>query len=240
VRAPDELATKTHGRRDRFRREGHYLEVNHRRLLLSLLAVPACGPQVDGDDPTVPDGGDPEKLGSSCRSYYGRFFACYEAHYTEDYDVDGMAERYCQEIETELLNYGPGCLAAYEEVFACLASLDCEELLGGDEAESRVAQPCVDVYIDASGRCPELLSLCGVVGVGFGDEMSGSCSLELAGCLDGKDYAVRCSGEGDAQTCACEVDGATAQTVMLPAANGCQGTFIDDAIEACGFPDNLV
>ena len=221
--------------------------MNDRRLLLSLLALPACGPSVPpaADDPRVPDGGEPEKIESSCKASYQAMVSCYEelgygssgSGYGESsgaYDPGVYIEAACAELEEYAAMYGPGCAGAYEEVFACLASLDCSTMLDWQSDEDAfVPEPCEAVYRDASERCPEGFPQCGVQELSFGS----GCEVTASSCLDGNTYGFRCSEPGVTQSCECEVNGEAQQTVMVGGGLDC-GTeeLFDEVADACGFP----
>ncbi len=215
-----------------------------RRLLLSLLALPACGPSVaEVDDPREPDGGEPEKIESSCKAAYSTIYACYEelgygssgGYYESSgsYDPGEYIDEFCNNAEEYAGTYGPGCVGAFEEVFACLASLDCSTIAAWQEGEAFAPEPCEAVFLDANERCPESFPRCGSQGISSG----GGCELSASSCADGSIYAVRCSEPGATQSCDCEVDGAIVQTVTLPGDLDCgSAEFSDELNDACGFP----
>ncbi|MCR9159513.1 MAG: hypothetical protein ACE37F_22590 [Nannocystaceae bacterium] len=219
--------------------------MTNRRFLFSLLLLPACEPAVsDNDDPRVPDGGDPEKFEESCRDFYGSYLSCYEdAGYTYDtgsYDSEGYdpaeyIEAICNSSEEYAQEYGTACVGALEEVFACMSSLDCAEVIGDDsgDANAWVPEACRAVYESAVDRCPELLSQCGTVGVG-GFE---GCSVEMSGCLDGNTYAVDCDEGGATQSCVCQVNGEVTAEATVSGDLECFGEGWGTELEAaCGFP----
>ncbi len=217
---------------------------------MSLLALPACGPSIaepnDADDPRVPDGGTPSNVESSCRAFYEASLVCYmdagdsygssggygsSGAYgsTGSYDPGDIADYYCSMLAQYGEEYGEACLGAMEEVFACIASLDCETLL---QAESFSAEPCTAVYRDANRRCPELFTACTSYGSGTG------CNLEASGCLDGSSYALKCSQAGTTRSCICEKDEQEVRTITLRGAQDCYGSeFGEEAAAACGFPE---
>lgn len=213
-----------------------------RTLLFTLLAVPACEAAVDEseDDPRVPDGGSPERFDSSCEAYFRSYYACYEEEYdtSGDVNLDAYVAMICAEIKADAESEGPGCLGAYEEVMACIASLDCASL-PSDGANETFPEPCADVYRDAIERCPEGLSACtsGSVGAG-GDPETGveGCEVEATGCIDGHVYAADCTRDGS-WTCDCKIDGESIGTAAIPVDGECFGDEWREALgEACGFP----
>lgn len=223
--------------------------MNDRRLLLSLLALPACGPSVspEGDDPRVPDGGDPKKIESSCKAAYQSMLACYdELGYgssggaygsSGSYDPSEYIDEFCGNADEYASEYGPGCAGAYEEVFACIASLDCNAIVDWQEDPDGFApEPCRAVFVDANERCPESFPQCGGQGISFGS----GCELTASGCLDGNTYAVRCTEPGATQSCECERNGETVQTVTLPGELECGSQELSDEVaDACGFPPGV-
>jgi len=218
--------------------------VTDRRLLFSLLLVPACGPSVSvEDDPTKPDGGDPEKFESSCRSFYASYLTCYEGYgyassgggyETVSYDPDEYVESICQMFEQYAAEYGTACIGAMEEVFACVSSLDCEEVFSDDsDGAGYVPEPCRAVFEDASERCPELIPQCGSYGVG-GFE---GCQVEVSACLDDNTYGVDCEAGGATVMCACEVNGEVTREVSVGGEFSCgEEAWADELEGACGFP----
>ncbi len=216
-----------------------------RSLLFSLLALPACEARVsEQDDPTVPDGGDPSKFDQSCEAYFEAYYACY----TEEAGpagstggaspVEDYAAEYCARLRAEAEQAGADCLGAFEEVFACIGSLDCaalEESAEDVDSFGGVPAVCHDVYIDAVERCPEALSACSSFSLeGFGS--TGGCSAGASACIDGHTYDVDC-GEGEPSSCECKVDDAVVKTVELPATLQCHSEdWFDAAREACEFP----
>ena len=214
------------------------------RLLFAMSALPACGPGV-ADDPRIPDGGDPNKFVQSCVAMYRSLYACYEEAYDGAYGSEGVAPSadylrdLCREYRDDIEpDEGAECLAAAEEVFACLASLDCAELSDGD-FEGPVQDACIDVYRDASAQCPTMFSPCAVQGVSGG---GAGCGLSVSACLDGGTYAIECTEAAPEQprTCACQRDGVEAATVTLPEGQGCSNdAFAAWAEEACAFPEGV-
>ena len=214
-----------------------------RTLLFTLLAVPACEAAVDesSDDPTVPDGGDPERFESSCEAYFRSYYACYEDEYgpvSEDVDLDAYVEMTCAELKAQAEADGPGCVGAFEEVMACIASLDCAPILS-DGGDVTFPEECADVYRDAVERCPEGLSACtsGSIGAG-GDPETGmeGCEVEATGCIDGHVYAADCTRD-DGWTCDCKIDDESIGTATIPVEGECFSDEWRDALaDACGFP----
>lgn len=238
------------GRRDRLRRWGNSGGVTDRRLLLSLLLLPACGPAVPSseDDPREPDGGDPDQFQSSCRKFFEGYQACYEgygssgyayetgSYDTESYDPAEYAEAICESYEEYAAAYGRACIGAMEEVFACVSSLDCEVLYGDDaDAAGFVPEPCRAVYADAASRCPEMIPQCGSYGI------SGSlCDVEVSECIDGNTYGVTCDAGGAGQSCRCALNGAVTREVTIGGDFECGDEgWTDEVEDACGFPPGV-
>lgn len=221
-----------------------------RRLLISLLALPACGPSVgvgDGDDPREPDGGEPEKIGSSCNAAYTAIYACYEElgygssgggyESSGSYEPGAYIEDACNQAGADAASYGPACTGAFEEVFACIASLDCNAIAEWqDDSFDFAPAACEAVFRDASQRCPEGFPQCGTRGFSSGPR----CEESASSCLDGNSYAFRCSEPGATQSCECERNGEVLQTVTLPGDLAC-GTqeLYDELTDACGFPPGV-
>lgn len=199
------------------------------------------------DDPREPDGGDPEKIESSCRAAYTSILACYEElgygssggayGSSGSYDPGDYIDEFCNNVEEYAAEYGPGCPGAFEEVFACLASLDCDEITTWQtESDSVAPESCRAVFIDANERCPESFSPCGG-GATSGGGPEGHCESSSSGCLDGNSYAFRCSPAGATQSCECERNGEVVQTVTLPGDLGCGSQEqSQEIVDACGFP----
>lgn len=215
-----------------------------RTLLVSLLALPACGSAVEEDrDPQVPDGGDPAKFDERCRSHLRSLYACYtEAYGSVDEsgvpDLEEYVEAYCGEQRAQIEAYGDACLGAYEEIFACVSSLDCSILVGEESEEASdsfgfVPEPCRDVYLDAAERCPEAVPACLGASIGLGGD-EGSCSVGGQNCLDGHEYAVECAGDG---TCTCAVDEEVVRTVTVSTDLECVSQeWLDELRARCQFP----
>ncbi|MGH1342994.1 MAG: hypothetical protein ACRBN8_15635 [Nannocystales bacterium] len=224
--------------------------MNDRGLLLSLLALPACGPSVaDVDDPRKPDGGEPENIESSCKAAYAASYACYDdlgygssgggyGGYgsSGSYDPSEYIDEICESFGQYADAYGPGCAGAFEEVFACLASLDCSVLLARQESEASVPDPCQAVFLDANARCPDGIPLCGERTISF----AAACEVSASLCADGHSYSARCSEPGATQSCECDRNGEVVQTVTLPGELAC-GTpeLFDELSDACGFPPGV-
>lgn len=223
--------------------------MRNRKFLLSLLMVPACGPNVptEGDDPREPDGGNPEKLEESCRAFYDQYLGCYGdyassgASYetaeggTGDYDPTDYADELCGNAAQYAEQYGPECAGAMEEAFACLSSVECDELLDDDGAGRPDA--CDAVFLDASQRCPGLISQCSVLGVGNG---LNTCEAEASGCIDGRTYDVRCEASGATQSCTCSIDGEVTRQESIGGELECQSRqWSDEVVAACEFPPGV-
>lgn len=185
---------------------------------------------------------------SSCRAAYTSFFACYEelgysssgGAYASSgsYDPGEYIDEFCNNIEEYAGEYGPGCVGAFEEVFACLASLDCDAIVTWQNSEMSAPEPCRAVYLDASDRCPESFSPCGSMSVGGSG--SGDCEGSVSGCLDGDTYGFRCSTAGVTQTCDCERNGEIVQIVTLAGDLSCGSQEqSDELVDACGFPPGV-
>ncbi len=196
------------------------------------------------DDPREPDGGEPQKIESSCKAAYTSVYACFESSgygssggaygSSGSYDPGDYIDEFCGEIEEYAGAYGPGCVGAFEEVFACLASLDCDAISAWQtEGETPAPEPCRAVFLDASERCPESFSQCGAREVGFG----GGCEEAVSGCLDGNTYAFRCTVAGATQSCDCERNGEVLQTVIVAGDLECGTQELSDELTgACEFP----
>ncbi len=221
-----------------------------RTLLASLFALPACEAAVADDDPQVPDGGNPSKFDDSCRSYFESVYACYADESgtggsTGEIDLDQYVETYCGELRATAEAYGEGCLGAYEEIFACIASLECapladddtggEQDTDGEETDDSgfdpVPEPCHDVFRDAVERCPDGVPACTTLSFGGGSE--GSCNVGGSNCIDGHEYGVECM-DG---SCDCLVDDAVVRSITLPSDLDClDETWLEEARTACDFP----
>ncbi len=223
------------------------MRMKGRSLLFSLLAVPACQAAVPAsvdeaeDDPRVPDGGDPEQFDASCEAYFRAYYTCYEdGEYGSSGgpDLDAYVTMVCAEIKADAESEGPGCLAAYEEVLACIASLDCASL-PSDGGNETFPEPCTDVYRGAIERCPGGFSACTSGSVGAGDDPETgveACEVEATGCIDGHVYAADCTRESG-WTCDCKVDGESIGTATIATDDACFGDEFRGALgEACGFP----
>ncbi|MBV1857841.1 MAG: hypothetical protein KUG77_05465 [Nannocystaceae bacterium] len=223
--------------------------MDNRRFLLSLLVLPACEPAVSSDDdPQTPDGGNPAKFQSSCKAFYEGYYACYEdydgyassgsyetgSYETGAYEPGEYTDYVCRESEMYAAEYGTHCVGALEEIFACMSSLNCDELIGSDSDGVGVfPQACRAVIVDASERCPEMVSQCTGIGVGFD-----GCEIEVSGCIDGNTYGVDCDPGGAAtRSCACERNGEVTREVLLGGELECfDEGFLDEVADACGFP----
>jgi len=200
----------------------------------------------DVDDPREPDGGDPEKILSSCTAAYSAMLSCYEEvgdgssgggyESSGSYDPGEYIDELCGSTEEYVEMYGPGCAGAFEEVFACLASLDCTTILGWQESDAFAPEPCQAVFVDANERCPESFRRCASQGVSFG----GGCEVTASSCLEGETYGVRCSEPGATQTCECERNGEVEQTVTVAGDLECGTSELSDELTAaCGFPPGV-
>jgi len=212
-------------------------------FLFGVLALPACGPEAS-DDPTVPDGGDPDNFASACENVYAQLFTCYGESPPPQYlsEISEYCADYAEIIEAE---YGTDCVAALEEMYSCVASLDCRSLLDGDG--DAFAVECREVSLDAHTKCPELIGLCSSSAVsdggGAGSDDQDICELRASDCLDGHEYSVSCEsvpGQDDetpeSLSCTCQRSGADMMSVEL--AGGCWSDEFQAAAEdACGFPD---
>ena len=215
-------------------------------FLFGVLALPACGPE-PSDDPTVPDGGNPDNFASACKDLYTRLGACYGESLPPQYASE-VAE-YCAEyagiIEEQ---FGTDCVGAMEEMYACMASLDCATLLSAEGLG--LAADCEDVALEAYDLCPELIWLCSNTSSSGGGSTGSSgevdlCELSASECLDGQTYAVSCESTPvpDGETpkplsCTCQRGGMDVMSVEI--AGVCwSDEFYKVAAEACDFPDGV-
>ena len=216
--------------------------------MISLLVLPACRPSVEeGDDPRKPDGGEPDKIESSCRAAYSALYGCYEelgyassggaSGSSGSYDRSEYVDEVCANVDEYAGADGPACAGAYEEVFACLASLDCNAISQwqGDD-DSFAPEPCQAVFLDASERCPEGFGTCAT----YTSSSGPGCDQSAASCLDGNTYRVRCSEPGATQSCECERNGEVFQTVTVAGDLECGSEeLFDELNDACGFPPGV-
>lgn len=108
-------------------------------LMTCGLALGACEPAVDpGDDPD----GDPDRdlvddAVELCRPYAKQVVACYEQQdQGESYAANYITMvGYCVASVGYAEVSGPGCVAAYDDYFACLATLDCADIVVSDEVD---------------------------------------------------------------------------------------------------------
>jgi hypothetical protein len=118
------------------------MNLDGRVFLLSLLLVPACTSRKAGDD----DDDASRKLGDGCRALMDQYMACYEAEYDSEgytyestgYDSGGEydPEKYCDYfIDYYREAYGKNCAIAIDDLYACLARQDCDELEDADVEE---------------------------------------------------------------------------------------------------------
>jgi hypothetical protein len=171
-----------------------------RYFLLSLLMTPAC------TDRSVDEDGEPErKLGDGCRALFEHYMSCYEDVYDTGYASESGGDydpaSYCDYLQTELVQeYGEPCARAVDDVYACLATLDCSVLGAGTEEACREEQE--------RGRksCPEVFPPCECAEFGASD---GSCGLDCIACVDGNDYTIECTPVASDGTsmCTCRENG---------------------------------
>lgn len=207
-------------------------------FLLSLAALPACGPVVE-DDARAPDGGDPKKLDASCQDAFATLYGCYstenESGYSDD-ELEMYLGELCSDYAAELDPYGDVCKGAMEEVLACLATLSCDEIAQAEDGDANLPEGCLDVYRDANQRCPEVVGFCNGNISGF--DGGNSCGETRSGCLDGNEYGYDCQGGDDQVSCTCSQNGTDTTTVSVDATCGVE-TFGATVGAACGFPDGV-
>jgi hypothetical protein len=107
-------------------------------LLGGLAVVPSCTepPEDDGDGGVSPDDQDAlEQALSVCKPYARKVSACYEMASPDSGYAYGYvaAVGFCVASMGYYTEAGEGCPAAYADYFACLAALDCEEIIGIDD-----------------------------------------------------------------------------------------------------------
>lgn len=223
--------------------------MNDRHLLFSLLALPACGSTGSGGGSLWDlDGDSSEKIESSCLAAQELTYACYEPlgygssggayGSSGSYGTDDYVEAYCAEVQRYAEAYGPGCVGAFEEVFACLASLDCATVLHWqDDLDAYAPEPCRGVFRDANARCPEAFPQCTYRG--YSSSGSG-CGRTASGCVDGTTYGAQCSESGATRSCECERNGGVQRTVTVGGDLECSSQELSDELaDACGFPPGV-
>jgi hypothetical protein len=181
-----------------------------RLFLLSLLIGPGCVGRTAKDDD---DGGEPPReLGDGCRAYYEAALGCYEQYSDTGYTYETSGGypyepgSYCDYLETYFTEYyGEPCARAYDDMFACLAELDCTTL------GSTFFEACPDAWERGNEACPGLFPACECSEYFSSD---GMCGSECDTCLDGNRYAVECMeiASDGTSTCTCTVNGEVEQT----------------------------
>lgn len=203
---------------------------SERLFLLSLLIAPGCTGRTTTDD----DEAQPKReLGEGCRAYYDAAIACYP-----DYDTGYTYETsgdypygpgsYCDYITNQFLDYyGEPCARAMDDVYACLAELECGQLGDG------FLELCGDEWKRGHTTCPEIFPSC-VCSEGWSSD--GACSSDCGLCVDGKRYRAECTVDatGGTSTCTCYVNDVLTQTItgLVDPCNDFETTFHD----RCMFP----
>ena len=206
-----------------------------RLLLLSLALLPGCVGRAQGsddDDDNNGSGGESQReLGDGCKAAAGSYMSCYEGEY-EDYETgEGYdLEEYCEEsLRYVSMQYGEECARAQDDLFACIAELDCEAL-----GEEDPFAACASALENGHERCPALFPTCDCSQWGSSD---GSCGLDCWQCMDGTTRAMTCQGDpggSGTSTCTCVVD--EVETSTFEATDACSDPRAL-AIENCGLPE---
>ncbi len=126
---------------------------SHDLLLLLAYGLPiACGPGTESATGSGEQQADVDAAIAACGDFAAKQVECYaESGEGGGYGYLSMLG-YCISYLGYAASVGPACRGAMEEQFACLAELDCSELVGDDEPGSSAdtgdtgggepAQPC--------------------------------------------------------------------------------------------------
>lgn len=143
----------------------------HDLLLLLACGMPAaCGPATEPSDGSGGGGGgnaaDVDDAIAACGAWATKQTACFEENSTSGGYYYGYAGNYLSNLGYCFLylgyaeSTGPACRGAIEEQFACLATLDCDELIisetsddSGGNSEPEPERPCAMEQAAVEAQC---------------------------------------------------------------------------------------